>query len=295
MGINNIRIHEEDQWKGAFITPFGLFEPTVMFFGFCNGPPTFQSFMNHIFADMIAEHWLKIYMDDLGIHIQGDLALHHERIRCVLLRLQEHRLSLKLSKCTFDVPRIEFLGMIIGQGKIKMDSIKLSAIKEWKPSSSVKGIHSFLGFANFYCKSIPNFSNVVAPLNLLTRKDQPWAWTDLQQRAFDSLKAAFSSGPVLSIPNVTRPFSIMTDASLFAVGAILLQGGTNGDLHPCAYFSRTFLPAERNYDIYDRELLAVILALTEWRQYIQGMLHPVTIITDHKNLSYIKDPCKLSR
>ena len=87
----------------------------------------------------------------------------------------------------------------------------------------------------------------------------------------------------------------MTDASLFAVGAILLQADTNGNLHPCAYFSRTFLPAERNYDIYDCELLAVILALTEWRQYVQGMSHPVTIITDHKNLSYLKDPRKLSR
>ena len=112
---------------------------------------------------------------------------------------------------------------------------------------------------------------------------------------FDTLKAAFSFGPVLSIPDVTRPFSIMTDASLFAAGAILLQADTNSDLHPCAYFSRTFLPAERNYDIYDRELLAVILALTEWCQYVQGTSHPVTIITDHKNLSYLKDPHKLSR
>ena len=293
-GFNNIHIREEDQWKGVFITPFGLFEPTVMFFGFYNGPPTFQSLMNHIFADMIAERWLKIYMDDLGIHTQGDLVLHHECTRRVLLRLREHGLSLKLSKCTFDVPRIEFLGMIIGQGKIEMDSIKLSAIKEWKPPTSVKGIRSFLGFANFYHKFIPNFSNVIAPLNLLTWKDQPWAWTNLQQRAFDTLKVAFSPGPVLSIPDVSRPFSIMTDASLFTAGAILLQADTNGDLHPCAYFSHTFLPAERNYVIYDRELLVVILALTEWRQYIQGMSHPVTIITDHKNLSYIKDPCKLS-
>ena len=125
-----------------------------------------------------------------------------------------------------------------------MDSVKLSAIKEWKPPVSVKGVRSFLGFANFYRKFIPNFSNVVAPLNLLTRKDQPWAWTNLQQRAFDTLKAAFSSGPILSILDITRPFSVMTDASLFAAGAILLQADTNSDLHPCAYFSRTFLPAE---------------------------------------------------
>jgi hypothetical protein len=294
-GYNNVRIKEEDQWKGAFITPFGLFEPTVMFFGFCNGPPTFQTFMNSIFADMIAERWLKIYIDDLGIHTKGDLILHHERTRRVLLRLREHGLALKLSKSIFDAPRMDFLGMIIGQGKIEMDPSKLTAIRDWKPPASVKGIRSFLGFANFYRKFIPNFSNVVAPLTLLTRKEQPWLWTSLQQRAFDSLKTTFSSAPVLSIPDTTRPFSIMTDASLLAAGAILLQEDTNTDLHPCAYFSKTFIAAERNYNIYDRELLAVILALTEWKQYLQGTTHPVTIITDHKNLSYIKDPRKLSR
>ena len=185
--------------------------------------------------------------------------------------------------------------MIIGQGQIAMDPVKLAAIHDWKPPASVKGIRSFLGFANFYRKFIPNFSHVVTPLNLLTRKDQPWNWTPLQQKAFDTLRNAFSSGPVLGIPDVTRPFSIMTDASLFAAGAVLLQDDLNGDSHPCTYFSKTFIPAECNYDIYDHELLAVILALEEWKQYVQGTSHPITIITDHKNLSYIKGPRKLSR
>ena len=129
--------------------------------------------MNHIFANMIAEQCLKIYMDDLSIHTQGDLALHHEHTRCVLLCLCEHGLSLKLSKCLFDAPKMEFLGLIIGQGHIAMDPVKLTAIRDWKPPASVKGIRSFLGFANFYRKFILNFSHVVAPLNLLTRKDQP--------------------------------------------------------------------------------------------------------------------------
>ena len=204
-----------------------------------------------------------------------------------VLHLCEHGLSLKLSKCTFNVPCIEFLGMIIGQGKIEMDSIKLFAIKEWKPPASVKGVHAFLRFVNFYRKFIPNFSHVVVPLNLLIWKDQLWAWTPLQQCMFDTLKTAFSSRPILSIPDVTHPFLIMTNTSLFAVGAILLQANTNGNLHPCAYFSCTFLPIERNYDIYDHELLVVILALTEWWQYVQGTSHPVTIITNHKNMSYI--------
>jgi hypothetical protein len=127
-GYNNVRIKEEDQWKGTFITPFGLFEPTVMFFGFCNGPPTFKTFMNSIFTDMIAERWLKIYIDDLSIHTKGDLTLHHERTCHVLLHLREHGLALKLSKSIFDAPRMDFLGIIIGQGKVKMDPSKLTAI-----------------------------------------------------------------------------------------------------------------------------------------------------------------------
>ena len=125
----------------------------------------------HIFT---AEHWLKIYMDDLSIHTQGDLTLHHEHTQHVLIRLHEHSLSLKLSKCLFDAPKMEFLGMIIGQGQIAMDPVKLTAIHDWKPPTSVKGICSFLGFANFYCKFSPNVSYVVTPLNLLTQKDQPW-------------------------------------------------------------------------------------------------------------------------
>ena len=272
----------------------GLFEPTIMFFGFCNAPPTFQAFMNHIFADMIMEKWLKIYMDDLGIHTKDDLILHHERTWRVLQRLREHRLSIKLSKCVFDAPRMEFLGMIIGQGEVRMDEKKLGTIKEWKPPTSVKGIRSFTRFANFYRKFILDFSNIVAPLNLLTQKGEPWVWTQLQQWVFECLKHIFSSTPVLRIPDVTRPFSVMTDASLLAAGAVLMQKDENSDLHPCAYFSRTFSSAQHNYDIYDRELLAVILALEEWRQYLQGTAHPITIITDHKNLSYIKDPRKLS-
>ena len=294
-GYNNICLREEDQWKAAFITPLGLFEPTIMFFGFCNAPPTFQAFMNHICSDMIAEKWLKVYMDDMGIHTKDDLPLHHERTQRVLQRLREHGLMVKLSKTIFNAPWMEFLGMIIGQGKVEMDGKKLEAIQNWKPPTLVKAVQSFTGFTNFYRKFIPNFLDIIAPLNLLTRKNKPWSWTPLQQRVFDRFKSIFSSTPVLQIPDVLCPFSIMTNASLLTAGAVLLQTDANEDLHPCAYFSRTFTIAQWNYNIYDRELLVVILALEEWWQYLQGTQHLITIITDHKNLSYVKNPCKLSR
>ena len=159
-----------------------------MFFGFCNAPPTFQAFMNHIFANMIAELWLKIYMDDLSIHTNGTLALHHEWTHRVLQHLKEHGLSLKISKCSFDTPTMEYLGMIIRQGLVRMDPIKLAAIATWKLSTSVKGVCSFLGFTNFYWKFIPNYSNIVTPLTTLTKKNQPWTWSPLQQCAFDTLQ-----------------------------------------------------------------------------------------------------------
>ena len=123
----------------------------------------------------------------------------------------------------FDAPCMEFLGMIIGQGEVKMDEKKLEAIREWKPPTSVKGVWSFTGFTNFYRKFIPDFSNIITPLNLLTCKGEPWVWTQLQQDAFEHLKCIFSSAPVLWIPDVTCPFSIMTDASLLAAGAVLMQ------------------------------------------------------------------------
>ena len=153
--------------------------------------------MNHILANMLREKWLKIYMDDLGIHTKDDLDLHHERTRRVLQQLREYEISIKLSKCVFDALCMEFLGMIIGQGEVRMDEKKLDAIKEWKPPTSIKGVRSFTGFANFYRKFIPDFSNIIAPLNLLTRKGEPWVWTQLQQCAFECLKHIFSSALVL--------------------------------------------------------------------------------------------------
>ena len=162
---------------------------------------------------------------------------------------------------------MEFLGMIISQGKVEMDRKKLEAIRNWKPPTLVKAVQSFTRFTNFYRKFIPNFSDIVTPLNLLTQKNKSWRWTPLQQRVFERLKNIFSSAPVLQIPDVLCPFSIMTNASLLAVGAVLLQTNANEDLHPCAYFSHTFTIAQRNYDIYDWELLAVILALEEWWCY----------------------------
>ena len=129
----------------------------------------------------------------------------------------------------------------------------------------------------------------------MTKKGIPFNWGKEQDEAFIKLKETFLWALVIKMPDTTKPFFVMTDASLTAFGGILMQKDSNRDLHPCAYHSATFSLAERNYDIYNRELLAVIQALKEWHHYLMGIEHPVTIITDHKNLGYFKQPQNLSR
>ena len=185
--------------------------------------------------------------------------------------------------------------MVVGCGCIHMDPVKLSAIATWPPLKTIKAVQSFLGFCNFYRRFIPSFSNTATPLTALTHKNQPWMWGPDQQTAFDLLLSQFQTTPLLRLPNVCRPFIVMTDAPLLASGGVLMQKDDNSDLHPCAYLSQTFTTAEHNYDIYDQELLAVIHALDHWRHYLQGTHHPVTLLTDHKNLTYFHQPQKLSR
>ena len=152
-----------------------------------------------------------------------------------------------------------------------------------------------MGFGNFYRQFIRHFSNLAKPLNDLLKKDQKFEWTEECQRAFDDLKKQFTEEPVLMMPDQTQPFEIKTDASKYAIGAVLTQLDSNGDRHPISFISKTFSPAERNYEIYDHELLAIIWALEEWRHYIQGSPHTTIILSDHKNLTYYRDAKKLNR
>ena len=250
--------------------------------------------MNFNFADYICEGWLVIYMDDLaiGVTLEED---EHWKVCLVLQWFRDLGLSLKLSKCEFSKLEIKFLGMVIGCGCILMDPAKLSAIASWPPLKTVKAVHSFLGFCNFYHKFIPSFSNMVTPLTVLTCKNQPWTWGPNQQATFATLLTCFQNAPILHLPNMCCPFIVMTDVSLLASSGVLMQQDDNGDLHPCAYLSQTFSPMERNYNIYDCKLLAVIHTLDHWRHYLQGTSHPVTLLTNHKNLTYFCRPQKLSR
>ena len=249
-GYNNVRIKEGDEWKATFKTNRGLYEPTVMFFGMCNSPATFQAMMDDIFEDLIEEGIVIIYMDDMFLSAKTKEQLR-ENTRRVLQRLMENDLYLKPKKCEFCKEKIEWLGMVIQEGKITMDPGKLRGIQDWPAPTTVKQVWGFLGFGNFYRRFIWGFSEVTRPLNELLKKDRKFEWTAECQRAFEDLKTCFTSKPILVMPDQKKPFQIECDASKYASGAVLTQLDSNGDRHPCAFISKTFSPAERNYEIYD--------------------------------------------
>jgi RNase H-like domain found in reverse transcriptase/Reverse transcriptase (RNA-dependent DNA polymerase) len=286
-GYNNVRIKEGDEHKVAFIADGHLWEPTVMFFSLQNSPSTFQAMMNGLFDDLIHAGKIVIYMDDILI-LSSNLEEHRQMVKQVLQHLIDNDLYLKLEKCFFEKESIKYLSMIISHNQVHMDPAKVTAITEWPTPKTVKDVQSFLGFGNFYRRFILDFTKLSKPLTELTQKDTPFTWTPERQTAFDTLKHRFTTTPILLMPDFDASFKLETDALDFDYIAILSQKGPNTHWHPIAYLSKQMLPAERNYVIYDKELLAIICALETWRHYLEGSTHPIKIWSDHKNLKYFK-------
>jgi reverse transcriptase-like protein/integrase-like protein len=281
---NKLRIAEGHEWKTAFITRFGLFETLVMPFGLCNAPAEFQHYINHILFDLL-DKFCTAYLDDVLIYSQTKKE-HREHVRQVVARLRDAGLQIDINKCEFETTRTKYLGLIITTEGIEMDPDKVTAISSWLPPTSVRDLQKFLGFANFYRRFIKNFSQLCRPLNDLLKKGVPWQWGRVHQQAFANLKVAFSTAPTLAFFDYNRKTILETDASDWASGGVLSQIDDEGILRPVAYFSAKHSASECNYEIYDKELLAIIKSLEEWRPELQGTQEPFEIITDHKNLEY---------
>lgn len=274
-GYNNVRIKEGNEWKAAFRTNRGLFEPLVMFFGLTNSPATFQTMMNDIFKGLIARGVVVVYLDDILI-FTATLEEHRQIVREVLEILRQHKLYLRPEKCDFERLAIKYLGIIVSNDCIEMDPSKVEAVMDWPRLDNKHNVRSFLGFCNFYRRFIKDFAKTARPLNDLTA-DVPFTWTDECSLAFDALKMAICSRPILAIPNDDSQFRVKADTSNFALGAVLSQKQPDGKWHPTAFMSKSLTSTERNYEIYDRELLAIMTALAEWRQYLMGATQPFEI------------------
>lgn len=291
---NLIRIREGDEWKTAFSTTSGHYEYLVMPFGLANSPSIFQSFMNDMFRDML-NRGVIVYIDDILVY-SNSLEEHIRQVRAVLQRLIQYQLYAKAEKCEFHQTSTTFLGYVISKEGVAMDERKVKAVLEWPLPRTVKELQRFLGFANFYRRFIRDFSSIAAPLTAMTKhQSTKLTWSSESQQAFDALRTRFTSAPILRHPDPGHPFIVEVDASNTGVGAILSQRhGSPAKLYPCAFFSRKLTAAERNYDVGNRELLAMKLALEEWRHWLEGASHPFVVLTDHKNLEYLRSAKRLN-
>ena len=283
--FHKIRIAEGDEWMTAFRTRYGLYEWMVTPFGLANAPSTFQKYINWCLRDYLDE-FCSAYVDDILIYTDGTVEQHREHVEKVLVRLREGGLQIDIDKCEFEVKSTKYLGFIIeaGQG-VRMDPGKLAAIKQWEAPTTVKGVRGFLGFANFYRGFIEGFSDRVRPLTELIHKGQVFKWTAEANKAFEDLKDLFTSAPALEIFDFDRPTRVETDSSGWCVGATMMQLQDNGLWVPVAFFFRKNTPAQCNYPIHDKELLAVVSALEEWEAELIGVKE-FEVLTDHKNLEY---------
>ncbi|KAI2653818.1 Transposon Tf2-6 polyprotein [Labeo rohita] len=291
---NLIRIREGDEWKTAFSTTTGHYEYSVMPLGLVNSPSVFQAFVNDVFRDML-NRWVIVYIDDILI-FSDTLESHIQHVRAVLQRLIDHQLYAKFEKCEFHRTVTSFLGYIIGSEGVAMDDKKVQAVLNWPPPTSVKELQRFLGFANFYRRFIRNFSSVAAPLTSLLRGGgKRLVWTPEAEKAFQQLKERFTSAPILHHPDPERGFVVEIDASNTGIGAVLSQRqGSPPKLFPCAFYSRKLSPTEQNYDVGDRELLAMKAAFEEWRHWLEGAKEPFIVLTDHRNLEYLRSAKRLN-
>ncbi|XP_056688773.1 uncharacterized protein [Spinacia oleracea] len=281
-GFFQIPIHPDDQEKTTFTCPYGTYAYRRMPFGLCNAPATFQRCMMAIFSGLI-ENSMEVFMDDFSVYgTSFDVCL--DNLEKVLHRCQEVNLVLNWEKCHFMVQQGVVLGHVVSHRGIEVDRAKIEVIERLPPPNSVRGVRSFLGHAGFYRRFIKDFSKIARPLTELLCRDVPFVFTDACTEAFDRLKQALISAPIIQSPDWNLPFEIMCDASDYAVGAVLGQR-KDGKLHAIYYTSKTLAPAQMNYATTEKELLAVVYAMEKFRSYLVGS--KVIVHTDHAALKYL--------
>ena len=251
-GYNNVRIKEGDEWKAAFLTPEGSFEPTVMFFGLTNSPATFQAITNNLLRDLVVEEKIAVFIDDVMISMETEEG-HDEIVEEVLRRLEENDLFVKPEKYVQKVREVGFLGVIIGEDGVRMEKEKVQEVIEWLVLKSVKDVQKFLGLANYYRRFVKDFAKIARPLYEMMRKENKWSWGERQQKAFEELKERFMIEPVLVTSDLDKEMRVEADTSYFVTGGVLSM-----KWRPVAYISKSLNEAERNYEIHDKEMLAII-------------------------------------
>ena len=280
-GYYQIPIAKADREKTAFVTRYGSYEFLVLPMGLRNSPGTFMDLMNTVFNKQL-DKFVLVFLDDIVI-FSNSLEEHKQHLEEVLTILKEQKLYAKISKCNLVRQEIEFLGYLVGNEGLRADPRKIQTVTDWPVPQDITDIRSFLGCAGFYRKFIKDFATIALPLTNLTGKYVKFKWGDEEQEAFDILKQKMDSAEVLQLPDAKKPFTIHTDASAYATGAVLQQDSEEG-LRPIAYLSEKMIAAERNYPVHEQEMLAIVKACKHWRHLLWGQR--TIIFSDHDSLRH---------
>ncbi|GMF40065.1 unnamed protein product [Phytophthora fragariaefolia] len=286
-GYYQLLMRESDIPLTAVSTACGmLWEWLVMPHGLSNAPATFNRLVTQLFRPM--RHFVQTYFDDIFVYSrasEGKTAVkaHLGHLREVLLCMRANHLYANIHKCIFGAEAIPSMGCFLGKDGVRADPEKVCAIAQWPVPVSQKDLRKWLGLANYLHKYSANYADMARPLTNLLKKDAVWSWTSEAQQAFEAITNSLQSAPILVLPDEDRPFSVVCDASDFAIGCALLQVDAEGRERVVSFQSRQLKAAEKNYPVHDKELLAMKYGLVKFRVHLLGQ-KPFVIYTDHASL-----------
>jgi hypothetical protein len=286
-GFHQIPLAEESKQYTSFLTPDGAYEFNVCPFGLKNMPFEFSRIMQKVLGDL---PYVSIFIDDITVHSQN-LNQHFYHLKTVIQRLVDANLKINIEKCTFIADEISILGHVIKNKQIKMDQEKIEAVKNRLPPTNIKQLQSFIGLCNYYRRFVKSYAHIVKPMLNLLRIDTPFIWDNECQVAFDKIKHKLTSYPILVAPDLTKTFRLYTDASGYAIGAVLTQLNDDGNEVVIAYWGRIQKRNELQFGISEKECLSLVSAIKHFRPYLAYT--KFFVITDHAALRWlasIRDP-----
>ena len=281
-GYWQIELDSADKEKTAFSFGQGLWQFTVMPFGLCNAPATFERLMEAVLKGLSWDICL-VYLDDIIVHTRS-FDQHLMNLKCILDRLRQANLKLNPAKCTLFQTAVTYLGYVVSERGVSADPVKVQAVMNWPRPNNTHEVRSFIGLCSYYRRFVPGFAQLAKPLHALTEKNANFKWSEERDKAFQTLKDHLTKAPVLAYSDFDKSFILDTDASDVAIGATLSQM-VEGEEHPIGYFSRTLTGPEKQYCVTQRELLAVVHAASHFHPYVYG--NQFAIRTDHASLQWL--------